>query len=741
MPKFVPLTVVSMTLAACATTGEQPERKEPTTPTEAAAPSAAAPATSQAPPSTHKVAVTDTYHGVRVTEHYRWLENWNDLAVKGWSEAQNAYARSILDELPGVEPIAKRVGEIFRAKSIRYFGLQHRRGKLFAEKYEPPKQQPFLVVMPSAEAADKQRVLVDPNVIDSTGKTSIDWYVASFDGKLVAVSLSKGGTETGDVHVFETATGKQVHEVVPRVNGGTAGGDLAWDPRGKGFYYSRYPREGERPKADMNFYVQVYYHRLGTSPEKDRYEIGKDFPRIAEIDLEMDRSGRLLATVQKGDGGEFSHYLRSKKGKWRQFSTYGDKTLMATFGPKRDLYVLTRKDAPKGKILRVKIKKLDVAKGRVVVPEGEDTVVDSFWGSPTVLPTKKKLYVLYQLGGPSEIRAFDLRGRPLPAPKQLPVSSADGMTPIGGDDILFRDESYVEPPAWYRFNAKKGETKKTALVTEAPVDLSKLEVRREFATSKDGTKVPVNILVPPGLAMDGSDPCVLYGYGGYGVNVVPRFSARSGIFSEQGVIYAVANLRGGGEYGEEWHRQGNLLNKQNVFDDFKAAIDHLVEKKYTNPQRLGILGGSNGGLLMGATMTQHPTAVKVVVSFVGIYDMLRVELSPNGAFNVTEFGTVKDPEQFKALHAYSPYHQVEDETPYPPTLMLTGANDPRVDPMQSRKMTARLQAANSSGSPILLRTSADTGHGGGTPLEERIAQYVDVFAFYFHHLGVEYKAP
>jgi len=365
--------------------------------------------------------------------------------------------------------------------------------------------------------------------------------------------------------------------------------------------------------------------------------------------------------------------------------------------------------------------------------------VDGFWGPPTVLPTKTRLYVLYQLGGPSEIRAFDLDGKPLAAPKQLPVSSAGGMTLAGKDDILFSNESFVVAPAWYRFGAAAGETKKTALVTEAPVDLSRVEVRREFATSKDGTKVPVNVLIPPGVALDGSSPCVLYGYGGYGVNIEPRFIPRNAVFLEQGVVYAVANIRGGGEFGEDWHRQGNLLRKQNVFDDFKAAMDLLVAQRYTSPRRLGVLGGSNGGLLMGATMTQHPAEMRVVVSLVGIYDMLRVELSPNGAFNVTEFGTVKDEEQFRALHAYSPYHHVQDGTSYPATLLLTGANDPRVDPMQSRKMTARLQAASRSGEPILLRTSAGSGHGGSTPLDEQIAQYVDVFGFFFHHLGVEVR--
>ena len=236
---------------------------------------------------------------------------------------------------------------------------------------------------------------------------------------------------------------------------------------------------------------------------------------------------------------------------------------------------------------------------------------------------------------------------------------------------------------------------------------------------------------------DGKHPIVVYGYGGYGVSLTPRFDPLRHILLSHGVLFAVANLRGGSEYGETWHQQGNLTRKQNVFDDFAAAIRYLVQRGYAAPDRVAIMGGSNGGLLMGATLTQHPTLAKCVVSFVGIYDMLRVELSANGVFNIPEFGTVKNPEQFRALYAYSPYHHVRKGVDYPPTLFLTGANDPRVDPMQSRKMTARLQAAvGPNGGPILLRTSADSGHGHGTSLEERIKQYTDVYAFLFHELGV-----
>lgn len=703
----------------------------------AAAPPAA-PATKPYPP-TEILDVVDTYHGVSVTDPYRYLERWDDPKVKAWSKSQNDYARSVLDVLPHVGKVRARLTHLLGNQSPRYFSLTRQGGTLFAMKEQPPKQQPFLIALPSADAPEKARVVVDPNVLDAKGTTTIDWYFPSDDGKLVAVSLSKEGSEAGDLHVYDVETGEQKYEVIPRVNGGTAGGTLAWDPDGKGFCYSRYPRKGERPEKDMAFYVQVYHHRLGTSPSEDTYEIGKDFPRIAEIELKSNpETGHLLANVQNGDGGEFALYLR-ERGTWKQLSKFEDRVLQAEFGPDDALYLLSRNGAPRGKVQRMPLNRLDLAKAETVIPEGPDTIVNSFWDAPSVLPTDNRLYVLYQLGGPSEFRVFDLKGKPQSAPKQLPVAAAHGIVPLGGDDVLFSNWSFVQPPAVYRYDAKSGATTKTALASTSPADMSKVKVVREMATSKDGTKVPVNILLPAGHEKGKAIPCVVNGYGGYGVSLAPRFRAYYNVLLEQGVCYAVANIRGGGEFGEAWHKAGNLTNKQNVFDDFAAVLKHLVDSGTARRDALGIIGGSNGGLLMGSVLTQHPGMVKVVVSFVGIYDMLRVENSPNGAFNVTEFGTVKDRAQFEALHAYSPYHRVVDGADYPATLMLTGENDPRVDPMQSRKMIARLQAATSSNRPLLLRTSSDSGHGGGHSLEQEIAQLTDVYAFIFDRLGVEVR--
>jgi prolyl oligopeptidase len=313
------------------------------------------------------------------------------------------------------------------------------------------------------------------------------------------------------------------------------------------------------------------------------------------------------------------------------------------------------------------------------------------------------------------------------------------MISLGGDSILYRISGYIEPPVCYTYAPSQREPLRTELQVTSPADFSDVEVIRKFAVSKDGTQVPLNIIRRKGTKLDGNNPTILYGYGGYGVSQTPRYDRTLSLWLDRGGVYAIANTRGGGEFGEEWHKAGNLTNKQNVFDDFAACAEYLIEAGYTNPSRLAIKGGSNGGLLVGATMTQHPHLFRAVVCLKGVLDMLRVELDPNGAFNVTEFGTVEDPEHFRALYAYSPYHNVVDGTRYPDVLITADENDGRVNPSNSRKMVARLQAATTSESYVLLRMSSGSGHGIGSALSEDIALYADTYAFLFDRLGVDFK--
>ena len=687
-------------------------------------------------PTAPKKPVVEEYHGVKVTEDYRWLEDWNDAAVREWSDAQNRRARAYLDGLTVREPIRKFLREVSNKSSAIYFRIQPRRNVFFAMKFQPPKNQPYLVTLASLDDLSTERVILDPNQLNPKGTTAIDFYAPSLDGRYVAVSLSEGGSEEGTVHVYDVATGKETGDVIPRVNGGTAGGSAAWIADDSGFFYTRYPRPGERPEEDMAFYQQVYFHKMGTPTSEDAYAIGKGFPRIAEIHLETSVDGRyVLATVANGDGGEFAHYLLDlnggRKDAWTQVTGFSDKVTEAEFGRDQELYLLSRKNAPRGKVLRVPLARPALANGETLLPEGERSI-------ERLVTSATFLYVIDSDGGPSRVRVFDRKGRAKGEVPTLPTSAVYGAFSAKGDDLIFDNESYLVPGTKYRYAAATRKVTRTAMVQTSPVDFSDVEAVREWAVSKDGTKIPMSILRRKGIKLDGNSPTLLRGYGGFGISQTPFFDPNLRLWLDLGGVFAVANLRGGGEYGEEWHQAGNLTRKQNVFDDFSACANHLREAGYTKPEKLAIIGGSNGGLLMGAALVQHPSMFHAVVAFAGVYDMLRNEvITENAVFNITEYGTVKDPEQFKALFAYSPYHHVANGTAYPAVLFLTGANDPRVNPANSRKMVARLQATTSSRAPVLLRTSAISGHGVDTGLDEQIEESADVWAFLFDQMGLQ----
>ncbi|HXT51187.1 MAG TPA: prolyl oligopeptidase family serine peptidase, partial [Thermoanaerobaculia bacterium] len=696
---------------------------------------AAAPAYVAAPVADRRP-VTDVYHGVKVTDDYRWLEDWNDPAVQAWSEGQNAHARYVLDSLPGVERIRADVSRILKMTVVRRGGLKIAGGRLFALRFQPPRQQPSLVVMPLPADVAHEKTVLDPLAIDPKGGTSIDWYVPSPDGKKIAVSLSEGGSERGFLHVYEVDSGRKLPDQVGRVYGGTALGTAVWDADGGGLFYTRYPKEGERAADDLDLYTQVYYHRLGTPAAEDRYEIGRDFPKIAEIDLQRSPDGKLIvANVQNGDGDEYRQYVRSADGTWTQIGDYADGVKTVAFGADGALYAISRKDAPRGRVLKLALPASGPpptwAQARELVPTSE-AVIESSFILRTLIPTATALLVRDQVGGPQQVRVFDLEGRPrglLPVP---PVSTVrEVATSTDSDLVLFGTSSFTTPASYWQADATKPAeaAQPTKLADSWPLDFSDLEVLREEAISPDGTHVPLSIVRKKGAPRDGKAPTLLTGYGGYGISTSPYFVPENRIWFDHGGVWALANLRGGGEFGDAWHWAGALTKKQNVFDDFIACAEHLIKAGYTSADRLAIQGGSNGGLLMGAAFTQRPALFRAVVSHVGVYDMLRSELEPNGRFNIPEFGTVTDPDQFAALYAYSPYHHVEDRRTYPAILFMTGANDARVDPMHSRKMTARLQAATGSRGVILLRPSSGSGHGAGTALDERIAQTVDVFAF------------
>jgi prolyl oligopeptidase len=687
-----------------------------------------------APPPTEKKPVTDEYHGVKVVDDFRWLEEAGSPAVKAWTDAQNKYSRAWLDGRADRAAIEEKLKSLYAKDTPSHSGLVSRPGRVFALKFQPPKQQRLLVSLTSVDDLSGERVVLDPNELEPKGQVAMDWFVPSPDGKLIAVSLSEHGSEDGTLHFFRTENGERLTDQIPHVQYPTGGGSVAWLPDSSGVFYTRYPSKGERPEADLHFYQQIYFHKMGTPVEADEYTAGRDFPRIAIIEPETSKDGRWLhASVANGDGGEFSHHIRETKpgSAWRQITRHEDGVKQVAFSHDGSaLYLRSVKDAPRGKVLKMPVTGT-LTEAVVIVPQSE-AVIEG------ITPTEAFLFISDMLGGPSRVRQFTPEGKD---GRNLPLPEASGVGGLLEADgrIVFRQTSFTAPAAWMSYEPASGTLKKTALFNTSPVDFSDIEAVREFAISKDGTKVPVNILRRKGTKLDGSNPTLLYAYGGYGISLRPFFDFENRLWFDRGGIYVVANIRGGGEYGEEWHLAGNLTKKQNVFDDFAACAQHLITRGYTRPEKLAVEGGSNGGLLMGAFLTQHPALARAVVAHVGLYDMLRVELDPNGAFNTTEFGTVKNPDHFRALRAYSPYHNVKDGTKYPAVFFLAGETDGRVNPAHSRRMTARLQAATSSEHPVSVRLSASSGHGMGTGLSEKIAQQADVFAFLFDQLGMSAK--
>lgn len=694
------------------------------------------------PPAFPPGDTVDMIQGQRIADPYRALENPADPKVKRWSDAQNVRTRAYVDALPGRAAITAKLTRMFKDRSPAYVGLHPAGARIFAGYTDPAVQQAMLVMLDGSGDPASRKVLVDPNTLDPSGHAAIDWFVPSPDGSKVAVSISKNGSEDGTLHIYDAATGKEVETPIDRVQFPTAGGSLAWTADGKGFWYTRYP-EHSQPESEWHFNQSAYLHVLGTDATKDTLVLSaKDrIPRTAEIFLSNAEAGQAaLASVQWGDGGQWLHFVLNPDGKAHKIAEYADRVIGgAVIAKDGTVYGVSRKDAPMGKVVKLTAPYAGgFAKAGVIVSAQADAaIIDGGSDSPLTL-ANGKLFVTRIAGGPNSVGIYDLSGKDLGALDVPPISSVSNIVALPGGDVLYDVNGYTEPPHYLRWSATTMKSTPTTLKMTTSVSYADAEVRQIFATSKDGTKVPVTLVMKKGTKRDGKNPLLLYGYGGYGVNVTPGFSAaRTRMLLDGGVIYAVANIRGGGEYGETWHTQGMLTAKQNVFDDFAASAETLIKLGYTSHDKLALQGGSNGGLLMGAQINQHPDLAKAVVSQVGIYDMLRVELDPNGAFNITEFGTVKDPAQFKALYAYSPYHHVTKGTPYPAVLLMTGAHDGRVNPFHSRKFAAALQAATSSQAPILLRTSASSGHGQGSSLNEVIAQQTDMTMFLFDQLGVD----
>ena len=676
------------------------------------------------PPHTPPSPVEETLHGRRILDPYRGLEDASTPETLTFLDAQDAYARTLLDRAPERAAIQARLTDLLAIGSL---GVPQTAGRyIFHTRRDGLQNQPVIYVREGEAGAD--RPLVDLNPLRPDGTLALDWWYPSVDGELLAYGSSENGSEVSTLRLCRTCDGSLLGDVIER----TRAASLAWKPDGSGFFYTRYPRPGEVPPGEEVYHRQVFEHPLGADPSQDRPVFGagrapQDWPSVAlsedgrwlliEVSQGWSRSEILVQDLATGDAPV-------PVAVERDFLYHG-----AIFAG--HLYLTTNEGAPHYQVFRIPLTQL--AAGRAawqpLIPE-----CDAILQSTQVIAGH--LLALYEQDASSRLRVFGLDGTPR---HEVQLPTLGTVFGLGGEwdspAAFFGFHSFTVPPTLFRLDPESGATSPWAQVA-APVDPSPYAVEQHWFTSKDGTRVPLFLVARRGLRRDRSHPALLTGYGGFNVSRTPGFMRSLYFWLERGGIYADANLRGGGEYGELWHRAGMLDQKQNCFDDFIAAAEYLIAEGYTSPERLAIQGGSNGGLLMGAAITQRPALFRAAVCAVPLLDMLRYHRFQIAKLWIPEYGSADDAAQFEWLAAYSPYHHVRDGVRYPAVLLLTGESDTRVDPMHARKMAARLQAANGSGHPVLLRVERKAGHGAGKPITKQIEESTDIWAFVCEQLGV-----
>ncbi len=673
-------------------------------------------------PTTRIDNITETLHGVTLTDPYRWLEDGSSTETQAWVTEQNAHTRAVLDSLPGREALAARLTSLLSLPSIGLPTPRH--GRYFLTRREGDQNQPVIYVREGLNGPE--RVLLDPNTFSDDGTVCIDWWYPTRDGKLVAYGTSANGDERSTLHVLEVETGTHRPDVIPNTRYASVG----WLPDNSGFYYTRYPTPGTVPPGDENYYKKVYFHRLGDDPAQDPLLFGEDFTANEMPGVQLSPDGKwLLVSVNQGWAKNALYLSRADQGELDLIKLTSDKE--ALYGGQivgDTLYLHTNEDAPNYKLLSVDLNAPEHENWSELIPECSDALEGvSYIGGTLIARTLRNAtsrLTLHSVDG-TTIKEITLPG----------LGTAYG--PSGewdGTEMFYGYTSYDAPLHVYRYDLKTDETTLWDKI-EVPADLSQIEVNQGWYSSKDGTRVSLFVVHKRGLPMTGDHPTVLNGYGGFNISLTPGFSATLIPWLEAGGVYAVANLRGGAEYGEAWHRAGMKEKKQNVFDDFIAAAEYLIAEGYTNSNKLAITGGSNGGLLVGAALTQRPDLYRAVLCGVPLLDMVRYHLFQIAKLWVPEYGSAEDPEQFPYILAYSPYHHVEEGAKYPAILIETADSDSRVDPLHARKMAALLQAKTGSDRPILLRVDFKAGHGAGKPLAMRIEETVDTWSFLFSQLG------
>lgn len=672
-------------------------------------------AATSAPPPTPKRVVSETLAGQPVNDPYRWLENPDAADVKEWIDAQNAYTEAAIGAMPLGKALSSRIRELSITSTTRSSPTLAG-GTLFYFENTPPQPQPVLVAKAWPDGAT--RTLVDLNKGD--GNTAITAYWPSPSGRYLAYGTAEGGSELTTIHILDTRTGKPLGDELPFAGGGTTPQALAWDADEKGVTYARFdaPSDG-KPLREFDAYLA--HHVIGQSATKDTVAFGKGYSHVAEYILKESADGKTTALLaNEGDGGPAEVYLSDGKGGFKRvLGREADAREASWVGDK--LYVVSFAGAPQGKIVAV------TANGKAtdVLPEGKGAIqhVTALGDGFLVVRSAGPDWWADQYDG----KANFVRRVPLPA---TGIAIGGVAAEKGQAKALITYAGWTQPTHWAEYDGNSGSLK-TIFEVKPAADYSKVRVTRVEGTSKDGSRIPVTVIAMDGTTPNGKRPTILYSYGGFGIPVTPGFIGANLAWLERGGVLAYANIRGGNEFGEAWHEQGQKTRKQNVFDDFYAASQALIDTKWTDTKHLGILGGSNGGLLMGAALTQHPEQYRAVVGAVGIYDVPRHETAfANGPYNVSEYGSVSDPAVAKAMLAYSPLHNVKKGTKYPAVLLTTGANDPRVAPWQSRKFAAALQDASTSGQPVLLLTRMNAGHGIGAPFSQRVGNQALSMTFF-----------
>ena len=697
--------------------------------------SSAAMAAPAAPPKAKVEVVEDTFSGHKIADSYRWLEDADSPATQEYVRQELAYTRGILDPLPGRSHIHQQLTELL---SVGNIGTPQVGGKYyFYIRRDGSQNQPVLLVREGIHGKD--RALVDVNPLSADGTVALDWWSPSDDGKYVAYGTSPGGSEESTLRIVETASGKVLPDTIDRARHA----NVAWKKDNSGFYYGRNPKKGAVPAGEEVYHVKIFYHVLGSNPEKDLLVFGgrpsagsssaQDIP-LAQLADDDDRW--LLITVFEGYTKTEMFLQDLQAGTPPVEVTSGKDFIYSGEILRGQLYIFTNQDAPHYRVFRVNAQKPGRAFWQEIIPES-DAVLKN------VLVVHGNLLGLYEKNATSLLKIFGNNGRLL---SDVKLPGLGSITAIGGkwdsEEAFFGFQSFTVPPSIYTLDPTENKVLELWARVDTPsIDPSAYEVNQLWFTSKDGTKVPMFVFHKKGLALNGKNPTVLTGYGGFNISMTPSFAGDRYLWLEYGGVFAVANLRGGAEFGEDWHRAGMLDKKQNVFDDFIAAAEYLIAQKYTDKEHLAIRGGSNGGLLVGVALTQRPDLFRAVVCAVPLLDMVRYQHFQIAKLWIPEYGSADDPKQFDWIYAYSPYHHVKAGTEYPAILLMAAESDTRVDPMHAKKMAALMQAEAANGQsrerPILLRIEPKAGHGVGKPITKQIEELTDVYSFLFWQLGMK----